>query len=127
MAVRKDRKHNKVQAEKKIRAGRSNKRFSLPLAAAVPTAVGPTAFAAKKVELPGGVRPAVVIDAGKEAAGSDVATNSQVWDVRKSAEPDPRVVESVTDRIFSSVLSRYGWERQDGRIEHVGEDLRHTR
>ncbi len=39
-------------------------------------------------------------------------------------EPDPRVVDSVTDRIFASVLSRYGWEKHNGRIEHVGEERR---
>ncbi|MFB3815058.1 MAG: hypothetical protein ACE14L_13195 [Terriglobales bacterium] len=35
--------------------------------------------------------------------------------------PDPREVDNLTDRIFASVLSRYGWVKQNGRIEHVGE------
>ncbi len=40
-------------------------------------------------------------------------------------EPDPRLVDSLTDRIFASVLSRYGWEQRNGRIEHVGEERAH--
>jgi hypothetical protein len=39
-------------------------------------------------------------------------------------EPDSREVDSITDRIFSSVLSRYGWERRGERIEHIGEERR---
>jgi hypothetical protein len=44
-----------------------------------------------------------------------------VADGRSSHEPDPHAVDDLTDRIFGSVLSRYGWERHEGRIEHVGE------
>lgn len=40
------------------------------------------------------------------------------------AETDSREVDSITERIFSSVLSRYGWERRGERIEHVGEERR---
>jgi len=43
-----------------------------------------------------------------------------VSDARASQEPDPREVENMTERIFRSVLSRYGWERHGGRIEHIG-------
>jgi hypothetical protein len=43
-----------------------------------------------------------------------------VSDARAPQEPDPREVENVTDRIFRSVLSRYGWESHGGRIEHIG-------
>ncbi len=42
-------------------------------------------------------------------------------DMRSANEPDPREVDSITERIFGSVLSRYGWERHGSRIEHVGE------
>ena len=35
-------------------------------------------------------------------------------------EPDPREVDNMTERIFRSVLSRYGWERHGSRLEHVG-------
>ncbi len=41
----------------------------------------------------------------------------------RDAEVDQRQVESVTDRIFGSVLSKYGWQMDDrGRFEHVGEE-----
>ncbi len=34
-------------------------------------------------------------------------------------------VEAATDRVFQSVLSRFGWMRdQQGRIEHVGAERR---
>jgi len=46
-------------------------------------------------------------------------------DLRSTHEPDPREIDSLTDRIFGSVLSRYGWDIQNGHIEHVGEE--HTR
>jgi hypothetical protein len=42
-------------------------------------------------------------------------------DLRSTHEPDPREIDSLTDRIFGSVLSRYGWDIQNGHIEHVGE------
>ncbi len=51
----------------------------------------------------------------------------EIIDTRSPHEPDPREVESITDRIFASVLSRYGWERHEGRIEHVGEEARPRR
>ena len=41
---------------------------------------------------------------------------------RRANEPDPRAVDNLTDRIFGSVLSRFGWERHGNRIEHVGEE-----
>lgn len=41
-------------------------------------------------------------------------------DLQTTHEPDPREIDSLTDRIFGSVLSRYGWEFQNGHIEHVG-------
>jgi hypothetical protein len=44
-----------------------------------------------------------------------------VLDARAPHEPDPHEIDDLTDRIFGSVLSRYGWARHDGRIEHVGE------
>jgi hypothetical protein len=43
-----------------------------------------------------------------------------ISDARAPQEPDPREVENLTDRIFGSVLSRYGWERHGDRIEHIG-------
>lgn len=45
----------------------------------------------------------------------------------QSESPSPadrREVDELTDRIFASVLSRYGWEQHGDRIEHVGEDRR---
>jgi hypothetical protein len=36
-------------------------------------------------------------------------------------DPDPREIDNLTDRIFGSVLSRYGWQFEDGHIEHVGD------
>ena len=39
-------------------------------------------------------------------------------------EPDQQEIDSLTDRIFGSVLERYGWSFQGGRVEHVGEDAR---
>jgi hypothetical protein len=57
----------------------------------------------------------------------DAAELSVVTDLRPPHEPDPREVESVTDRIFKSVLSRYGWELHDGHIEHVGGEHRRRR
>jgi hypothetical protein len=45
---------------------------------------------------------------------------SVVADTRVPHEPDPREVDNLTERIFRSVLSRYGWERHGDRIEHVG-------
>jgi hypothetical protein len=57
----------------------------------------------------------------------DAAELSVVTDLRPPHEPDPREVENVTDRIFKSVLSRYGWELHDGHIEHVGEEHRRRR
>jgi hypothetical protein len=50
-----------------------------------------------------------------------------VADAHSPHEPDPREVDSMTDRIFGSVLSRFGWERHDGRFEHVGERDRQRR
>ena len=43
-------------------------------------------------------------------------------DLPSTHEPDPREIDSLTDRIFGSVLSRYGWEFQNGHIEHVGDE-----
>jgi hypothetical protein len=40
----------------------------------------------------------------------------------RDGESDSREIDSLTDRIFGSVLSRYGWERHGNRIEHVGEE-----
>jgi hypothetical protein len=57
----------------------------------------------------------------------DAAELSVVTDLRPPHEPDPREVENVTDRIFKSVLSRYGWELHDGHIEHIGEEHRRRR
>jgi hypothetical protein len=45
---------------------------------------------------------------------------SVVSDARATQEPDPREVDNLTERIFRSVLSRYGWESHGGRIEHIG-------
>lgn len=41
-------------------------------------------------------------------------------DMGPPREPDPREVDDLTDRIFQTVLARYGWEQHGGRIEHVG-------
>jgi hypothetical protein len=49
---------------------------------------------------------------------------SNIADAHSPYEPDPREVDMLTDRIFGSVLSKFGWERHDGRIEHVGEKKR---
>jgi hypothetical protein len=42
-------------------------------------------------------------------------------------EPDPEEVDMLTDRIFGSVLSKFGWEKNEGRFEHVGEKDRPRR
>ncbi len=46
---------------------------------------------------------------------------SGVFDAEAAGEPDPQAIDDLTDRIFGSVLSRYGWQRHGNRIEHVGE------
>ena len=45
-------------------------------------------------------------------------------DVRRPHEPDPREVDNMTDRLFKTVLARYGWEQHGGRFEHVGHHSR---
>jgi hypothetical protein len=45
----------------------------------------------------------------------------------RNVESDAREIDSLTDRIFASVLSRYGWERHGNRIEHVGEERPRSR
>ena len=57
----------------------------------------------------------------------DLSGIPSVSDAGSPSEPDPREVDDLTDRIFDSVLSRYGWKSQDGRIEHVGEPTRPRR
>jgi hypothetical protein len=42
----------------------------------------------------------------------------------EASVPDRREVDKLTERIFTSVLSRYGWEQHGNRIEHVGEEDR---
>jgi hypothetical protein len=36
-------------------------------------------------------------------------------------DPDPRSIDDLTDRIFDSVLSRFGWARHGERLVHTGE------
>ena len=37
------------------------------------------------------------------------------------SEVDPVKVADLTDRVFRSVLGKYGWgQNEDGRIEHIG-------
>jgi hypothetical protein len=57
----------------------------------------------------------------------DLSALPSISDSTGTNEPDPREVDNLTDRIFDSVLSRYGWKSQDGRIEHVGEVPLHRR
>jgi len=49
---------------------------------------------------------------------------SQLTQAESLSPADRREVDQLTDRIFSAVLSRYGWEQHGNRIEHVGEDRR---
>jgi hypothetical protein len=50
-----------------------------------------------------------------------------IADTHSPHEPDPREVDMLTDRIFGAVLSRFGWERHEGRFEHIGEKDRQRR
>lgn len=43
-------------------------------------------------------------------------------DLGLNHEPDPHEIDNMTDRIFGSVLSRYGWQVQNGHLEDVGEE-----
>lgn len=69
-------------------------------------------------------------DAGDfEADGDDDLDLASIADsvTPRNVESDSREIDSLTDRIFGSVLSRYGWERHGNRIEHVGEERPHNR
>jgi hypothetical protein len=58
---------------------------------------------------------------GEEADdwGSDAA--SHLTPAEATSAADRREIDQLTERIFSAVLSRYGWEQHGDRIEHVGE------
>lgn len=59
-----------------------------------------------------------------DADGDDALDLASIADsvTPHNSESDSREIDSLTDRIFGSVLSRYGWERHGNRIEHVGEE-----
>jgi len=60
---------------------------------------------------------------GREEPDEEEFADSEfpvVSDARPPQEPDQREVDNLTERIFRSVLSRYGWERHGSRIEHIG-------
>ncbi len=57
----------------------------------------------------------------------DMSGLPSVADIAPRNEPDPREIDNMTDRIFDSVLSRFGWRQHEGRIEHVGETARQRR
>jgi hypothetical protein len=72
------------------------------------------------------------LDESNEAADADdgeldLAAISESVTPQGSNEPDPGEVDNLTDRIFTSVLSRFGWERHGSRIEHVGEERQRNR
>ena len=73
---------------------------------------------------PGDAEPAADADSDDDY---DLSGVPSVADFNTPNEPDPREVDTLTDRIFDSVLSRFGWKSQDGRIEHVGETSRTRR
>ena len=78
--------------------------------------------------------PVLSLKSDEDADPGDEAGERDDWeddDVGVQASPgdstavaDRREVDQLTERIFSAVLSRYGWEQHGNRIEHVGEDRR---
>lgn len=72
------------------------------------------------------VSAAPAVDDEQKDEDEDEDSGDASFDLRTSsrdAEVDQRQVESVTDRIFGSVLSKYGWQMDDrGHLEHVGEE-----
>jgi hypothetical protein len=71
--------------------------------------------------------PAAKQAAPRDEDDDDFGDLSGIADANGPYEPDPQEVDELTDRIFGSVLSRFGWEMHDGRLEHTGDRDRQRR